>query len=487
MSEEIRNLEPAIVWNNFENLNAVPRPSKKEERVIAFMKLFGKELGLETIEDKVGNVIINKPATKGMENKLRVVLQAHLDMVHQKNADTEFDFNAQGIQSYIDGDWIKAKGTTLGADNGMGVAAMMALLQSNDIDHPELTALFTIDEETGMTGAFELDASLVKGDIMLNLDTEDDDELSVGCAGGVDTNVQMSYNEEIVPNDKIAYQLTVKGLKGGHSGVDIHLGRGNANKIMNDLMLDGDDLFGLRIVEINGGSLRNAIPRESSAIVVIDKEKIAYFEGELVKRFDAAINQFGDVEPALLIEWEQTDLPSKMMEIDAQNNIVEAIEHLPNGIHKMSPDYEGLVEASSNLARIIIKDGQFTSQSLQRSSVESSKKEIAQLIRQVFEKSGANVSNTGDYPGWVLDPSAPILKLMKELYENKFGESPAVKAMHAGLECGILSKYFPEMQIISFGPTIRNPHSPDEMVNIKSVAKFWDFLKETLRNIPEKK
>ena len=485
MSEEIRNLEPKAIWGNFENLNAIPRPSKKEERVIAFMKNFGEQLNLETKVDHVGNVVINKPATSGMEDKAKVVLQAHLDMVHQKNSDTDFDFDSQGIQSYIDGEWVKAKGTTLGADNGMGVAAMMTLLESTDVEHPALTALFTIDEETGMTGAFELDPSFLDGDIMLNLDTEDDDELSVGCAGGIDTNVSMKYTEEPTPDNTVAYELTVKGLKGGHSGVDIHLGRGNANKIMNSLMLNGE-LFGLRVAEVDGGSLRNAIPRESFSIVVIDIDKVADFEASLVRNADAAQSKFFDADSGLTIEWEQVDLPEKVMNLETQQKLIKAIERLPNGVHKMSPDYVGLVEASTNLARVIVKGGEFTSQSLQRSSVEESKKEISGQIKDVFESIGAEVSQGGDYPGWVLDPSAPILKLMKELYESKFNESPQVKAMHAGLECGILSKHFPEMQIISFGPTIKNPHSPDEMVNIKSVGKFWDFLKDTLKNIPSK-
>jgi dipeptidase D len=482
----IRQLEPVALWNHFADLNAVPRASKKEERVIEFMRRFGESLGLETAVDAVGNVVIKKPATPGMENRLTVVLQSHLDMVHQKNASTQFDFDTEGIRSYIDGEWVKAEGTTLGADNGIGVSAIMTLLKSKDIPHPALEALFTIDEETGMTGAKGLDETLLTGKILLNLDSEEDEELTIGCAGGIDTNTRMSYAEEAVAPGSAAFEIRVRGLKGGHSGLDIHLGRGNANKLMTRLLYKTTQPLGLRIASFDGGSLRNAIPREAVAVVVVPAAHTDAFTAEMRQRKDDIIREFHHIEPDLSIEWTETTLPAKVMNAGDQDQALNALYAVPNGVFRMSPDIPGLVETSSSLARVIVKDGLFTTQSLQRSSVESGKADVAAAVRAAFEAIGAEVENSGSYPGWAPNSESPILHTMVGLYEKLFGEKPSVAACHAGLECGIISEHYPGMDMISFGPTIRHPHSPDEKVHIASVGKFWDYLTAILKEIPVK-
>ena len=479
---EIKNLEPKAIWNNFIKLNNVPRPSKKEEKVIEFAKNFGENLGLPTFVDGVGNVIISKPATAGMENRKAVVLQSHLDMVCQKNADTEFDFDTQGIEMLIEDGWVTANGTTLGADNGMGVAAIMSLLESADIPHPALEALFTIDEETGMTGAFGLETGVLKGDILLNLDTEDDDEFSIGCAGGIDTNTTYSYKEVTPVAGSTAYAITVKGLKGGHSGMDIHLQRGNANKIMNRLMWMCQD-YGLQIAEINGGSLRNAIPRESFATITITDD--AYLS-EFENRAKEIKQELAVSDPGVEITIEKTEMPTKVMNADDVYKLTKCLRAVHNGVYRMSMTIEGLVETSSSLARVIVKEGVFSTQSLQRSSVETAKMDIAHTVGSAFGLMGCEVEHTGSYPGWEPNSNSEILELMKAKYEKLFNEKPKVMACHAGLECGILGERYPNWDMISFGPTIRNPHSPDEKVKIDTVAKFWTLLKDVLKDIPVK-
>jgi dipeptidase D len=477
----VRELEPKIVWNHFEDLNAIPRPSKKEERVIAFMKNFGENLGFPTYVDPCGNVIIKKPASKGMEDRQTVILQSHLDMVHQKNSDTVFDFDTQGIQTWIDGEWVKAKGTTLGADNGMGVAAIMSLLISTDIAHPAIEALFTIDEETGMTGAFELEKGILDGTILLNLDTEDDDEFSIGCAGGIDTNTILEYTE-VTPEAKMGFQIVVKGLKGGHSGMDIILERGNANKIMNRLLSVASDNCNLGLAKIDGGSLRNAIPRESLAEISVNP----CFEAKFETRKKEILEEFKTIEPDMEISIESIDVPVKVMDNETSMKVVAAVQSCFNGVFRMSPSIKGLVEASSSLARVKLNDGKFITQSLQRSSVDSSKEDVSKTVGNVFKLIGCNVEYDGSYPGWEPNANSPILTIMKGLYKEQFNEEPIVAACHAGLECGILGERYPGLDMISFGPTIKNPHSPDEKVNIASVQKFWGFLTEVLKNIPKK-
>ena len=485
MSQEIRQLEPKAVWNKFADLNAVPRPSKKEERVISFMKDFGKNLKLETIEDTVGNVIIRKPATSGMEDRKAIVMQSHLDMVHQKNSDTNFDFLTQGIEMIVDGDWVKAKGTTLGADNGLGVATIMAILESTDIPHPAIEALFTIDEETGMTGAMGLEGGLLNGAILLNLDTEEDDEIGVGCAGGIDVTATGTYIEEPTPETKIGYSIEVKGLQGGHSGMDIHKGFGNANKIMNRLLFDAFENFGLRISEIDGGSLRNAIPRESRAIVAIDKVQEESFKYEMGLQIETIQSELKTLEPDLVVILTKIDTPKVMMDLGVQEGLTRAIYAAWNGVYRMSPDIPELVETSNNIARVIIKGGDVKIGCLTRSSVESSKMDLAMMLRATFELIGCEVELSGDYPGWAPDMDSSILKVLRSLYEKLYNEKPHVAACHAGLECGILGTNYPDMEMISFGPNIKGAHSPDERAQISSVQKFWIFILEILKNIPK--
>ena len=479
----IRKLEPSAVWNNFCDLNAVPRPSKQEERVIEFIKSFGESLNLATRVDHAGNVIIQKPATAGKEQSPTIVMQSHLDMVHQKNADTEFDFNAQGIQMKVDGDWVRAKGTTLGADNGLGVAAIMSVLASTDIAHPPIEALFTIDEETGMTGAKELKAGELTGQILLNLDTEEDDELTIGCAGGVDINANGSYATEALPSSCQCYQITVRGLTGGHSGMEIHLGRGNANKIMNRLLHLAAENNQARIISIDGGGLRNAIPRESVAVVgVPDGGSLpdqAWFKTEV--QIIVAENVVTD--PNLEIVCEAVDQPATAIPESLQSSLIAALFGITSGIVRMSPSISDLVQTSNNLARVQVGEGQFSVACLARSSVNTERQQLARSIASILTTAGATVEIAGDYPGWEPKPDSEIVRLMQSLYEKMFDEQPQVSACHAGLECGLLGTHYPNMQMISFGPTIRGAHSPDERASITSTQKFWKYLVATLEKI----
>jgi dipeptidase D len=482
----IRSLEPQILWNHFADLNAVPRPSKKEERVRQFMVEFGNNLGLETIVDKIGNVISKKPATAGLENRKTVILQAHLDMVHQKNSDTTFDFDTQGIEMLVDGDWVKANGTTLGADNGIGVAAIMAVLSSNEIAHPAVEAFFTIDEETGMTGAMQMDGSLFHGEILLNIDTEDDDELSIGCAGGIDTNTSYKYSEVTVnPNSKTV-EISIRGLLGGHSGMDIDKGRGNANKWMARILWEISRNISIQLVSFDGGSLRNAIPREATSVIAISSSDVAKFHNLFDTQVATLKEEYKSIEPAINIQAKEMSAAEKAMSDEDFKKIINLLCSIHNGVFRMSPDIDGLVEASSSLARVIIKDGLFTTQSLQRSSVESTKSEVAMAISCAFENIGCEVVQGGEYPGWKPNPNSAILNVMEKLYKEMFNEEPKVKACHAGLECGILGKHLPGVDMISFGPNIRAAHSPDEKVQISSVQKFWEYYLETLKSIPTK-
>ena len=486
MNSDIRNLEPKVVWNHFADLNAVPRPSKKEERVIEFAVNFGKNLGLETFTDNVGNVIIRKPATAGMEDRKIVVIQGHLDMVHQKNADTDFDLNKEGIKMFVEGDWVKAKGTTLGADNGLGVAAIMAVLSSSEIAHPAIEALFTIDEETGMTGAMGLKGGVLKGDILLNLDTEEDNEIGMGCAGGVDVTATRKYQEENSPANTTAFSISVTGLNGGHSGMDIIKGLANANKIMNRILFDGFTNFGLRISEINGGSLRNAIPRESFSIVTIDTVSKDSFFTETKLLIHTIKQEFATLEPNLSVEINEVLTPEKVMDLGVQQSLTKAIYAALNGVYRMSPDVEGLVETSNNIARIIVKNGTIKIGCLTRSSSESNKLDLANSLRSVFELADFEVEFSGTYPGWQPNVNSEILAIVANLYEQLHGEKANVAACHAGLECGILGQNYPKMDMVSFGPNIKGAHSPDERAQISSTIKFWKFLIEILKKIPKK-
>ncbi|MEO8769865.1 MAG: aminoacyl-histidine dipeptidase [Ferruginibacter sp.] len=485
MNEQIRELFPQPLWNHFTDLNAVPRPSKKEERVIQFVKDFGEKLGLPTSVDEAGNVIIKKPASKGMEDKMTIVMQSHLDMVHQKNSDRDFDFDKQGIEMVVDGDWVKANGTTLGADNGIGVATIMSLLASDEIAHPAIEALFTIDEETGMTGALALKGGLLEGKILLNLDTEEDNELTIGCAGGIDVTASGTYEQQ-PPIFQNVFRITVKGLTGGHSGMDIYKGRGNANKLMNRILLMLSNEMPVNIASIDGGSLRNAIPRESVAMIVVADEninKLKEFIANYNKIFKAE-NHFTD--PNLVVSIEPAEKVSSVLNNEFQYKLLRCIYTCPNGIYRMSPGIEGLVQSSNNIARVLVKDGSYSIQCLTRSAVDSEKSDLAQAIASAFELTGATITNASGYPGWEPRPDAPIVQLMSGLYAEMFKAPANVDAVHAGLECGILGTNYPGMQMISFGPNIVGAHSPDEKVQVSSVQKFWQFLLETLKRIPTK-
>lgn len=487
MSDAVAALAPQLLWKNFADLNAVPRPSKKEERVIEFMRQFGERLGLPVRIDAVGNVFINKPATAGMEDRQTVVLQSHLDMVHQKNADTQFDFDKEGIRMVINGDWVEAEGTTLGADNGIGVAAIMGLLESTDIPHPPLEALFTIDEETGMTGAMGLQPGWLTGSILLNLDTEDDDELTIGCAGGIDVTAEGNYAEETLPPDYAYYELSLKGLTGGHSGMDIDKGRANANKQLGRVLLHLNKEVGARLVRFDGGSLRNAIPREAFATIAVPHDGLTDLSVRLGYWGQTLQQEYRNTDPFLafdhtpLLPEESLQAPSEAF----QRQLLAAITACPDGIYRMSSDMDDLVQTSNNLARVEVDGGQYRALCLTRSAVETEKGAQVDAIQAVFEFIGANVKTSGAYPGWTPDMNTAILGVMQQTYCELFDEEPHVYAGHGGLECGLLGKYYPEMEMISFGPNIRGAHSPDEKAQISSVQKFWRFLLKALERIPK--
>lgn len=475
-------IEPKEIWKNFALLNAVPRPSKKEERVIAFIKNFGENLNLDTTVDPAGNVIIKKPATPGMENRQPIVMQSHLDMVCQKNNDVDFDFDNQGIQMYVDGDWVRAKGTTLGADNGLGVATIMTILERNDIAHPELEALFTIDEETGMTGALALTADQLKGEILLNLDTEEDDEIDIGCAGGVDVTAKAEF--PTTESKENLLEIEIKGLQGGHSGMDIHKGFGNSNKILARFLFLALD-YKLQLISIDGGSLRNAIPREANAVFFVENKSNFINAAEELK--SEILEEFASIEKDLKITISDSQSSEKAISVDDSKKITFALTTAHNGVYRMSPDVEDLVEASNNVARVELKDGKIKILNLTRSSVESSKQQVANQLKATFESNGIYTEFSGSYPGWKPKPEAEIIKVMTDLYEKNFKEKPQAVACHAGLECGIIGANYPKMEMVSFGPTIKGAHSPEERASISSLQKFWKFTQDILKNIPEKK
>lgn len=482
----IQNLEPKPLWNFFHDITQIPHPSKKENKIREYVVAFGKKHNLETIVDKVGNVIIRKPATIGMENRKGVIFQGHLDMVPQKNSDKKHDFEKDPIETVIDGEWVRANGTTLGSDNGIGVAATLSVLASKDIPHGPVEALFTIDEETGMTGVFGLEKGMLKGDILMNLDSEDEGELYVGCAGGIDVSAVKNYAEESSPKGMAAFRISAKGLKGGHSGVDIALGRANSNKLMFRFLMQAESDFGIRLAEASGGDLRNAIPRESNSVVLVPEIKASEFE-TFVKGYDKMYRaEFAETEPDMHFTAEKIPVPSKVMNQGDQYRIIRAVFVCPNGVIRMSQAMKGLVETSNNLAIVKCKEGKFEVFNLTRSSVDSAKEANAWKIAAVFQLINADVKVEGGYPGWKPNINSPILKTMSAVYNEMYGKIPEIKAIHAGLECGILGGVYPNLDMISFGPTIRYPHSPDEKVNIASVVKFYDFLCGTLKKVPVK-
>lgn len=483
MNQKITDLEPKAVWKIFYELTRIPRPSKKEGRVVQFVREFGERLKLKTHVDKVGNVIIKKPATPGLENLKGVILQSHLDMVPQKNSDTVHDFEKDPIEAYVDGDWVKAKGTTLGSDNGIGVAAILAILESDTLQHGPLEALFTVDEETGMTGAFNLQPGMLDGKILLNLDSEDEGELYIGCAGGMNTTGKIIFSVEPVPTGVKAFKLSLTGLKGGHSGLDIHLGRGNSNKLLNRFMYDAWKRYKMRLAIIDGGNLRNAIPRESFAIVTVPTNHEKDFIKSVREYQDIFKQEIGSIESNLKFIAGSAEMPDFIIDQVTMEKLLKAVYGIPNGVIRMSTDMSGIIETSTNLA--IIKSGDQTIEilCLLRSSVDSAKEDLGKAIQSVLELAGAEVVHDGSYPGWKPDLDSPVLETMKTVYHSMFGKTPEVKIIHAGLECGIIGDVYKGLDMISFGPTIRFPHSPGEQVHIGSVGKFWDFLVETLKSI----
>ncbi len=483
---EIKNLNPKQVWSIFGEICKVPRPSKKEEKIIAYLLNWAKENNISAKQDEIGNIVMSKPATQGMENRKSIIMQSHIDMVCEKNSDTEHNFDTDPIQAYIDGEWVKAKGTTLGADDGIGMAAQMAVLVSNDIKHGPIEALFTVDEETGLTGAFALEPGFFESNILLNLDSEDEGEMFIGCAGGIDTVATFYYHLDKTPENTIAYKLNVKGLKGGHSGDEIHKGYGNANKIMNRVLWYSEHEYDLKINNFDGGNLRNAIAREAEAIIVVPKTNKEAFESYYSKIFTDIKAEYSVTEPDLNMTIESADVPNTVIDAKTQHNLLNAIYACPHGVIAMSTKMEGMVETSTNLASVKFKDEKsIVISTSQRSDNNSSKRDIANMVESVFNLAKADVVHSDGYPGWAPNPKSEILDVTVDSYKRLFGKTPIVRSIHAGLECGLFLEKYPTLDMISFGPTLRAVHSPDERINIETVDKFWKHLIDVIENIPQ--
>ena len=479
-------LTPQNVWKNFYSLTQIPRPSGHTEKVSDFLVQFGKNLGLESFTDEAGNVVIRKPATPGMEQCKGVILQAHMDMVPQKNNDTVHDFETDPIEAYVDGDWVRAKGTTLGADDGLGVALIMSVLEANNLNHGPIEALITRDEETGMYGAFGLKPDTLKGEILLNLDSEEEGELYIGCAGGIDVTATMEYKEAPVDPAYEALKVTLKGLRGGHSGLEINEGRANANKLLVRFLRKAVECHSAQLVSWEGGNMRNAIPREAHAVIVFPSRCKAGLL-ELAKNCEKTFaEEYATIESGLSLTAEPAELPSARVPEEIQDNLIDAIYACQNGVTRMIPTVPDTVETSSNLAIITIGNGKAEFKILARSSCDSMKENLATALQSCFSMAGMKVAFSGSYSGWQPNVDSPILKAMCQSYEQQFGVEPKVKVIHAGLECGIIGAIMPGLDMISFGPTLRSPHSPDERAYIPSVQKFYDFLVSTLANTPKK-
>ena len=485
MDKNLAALKPALVWKHFAEIVRIPRPSHHEEKIRKYILDFARAQGLECKEDSAHNVYVSKPASKGMENRKGVILQAHLDMVPQKNNDKQFDFTKDPIDAYVDGDWVTADGTTLGADNGIGAAAILAVLEDKTLKHGPLEALFTATEETGMDGAFGLKKGLLKGDILLNLDSEEEGELYVGCAGGLDANIAFKYKAEPTPaRNYTAAKISVKGLKGGHSGIQIICQRANANKVLFRFLNAAP--CDVLLASVDGGGLRNGIPREAEAVVLVRTKEYDGFVKAL-KAYEKVVKaEYAGIEDAVSVKVKEVEKPAEMLPKEVSANLIRAVVACPDGVQRMSMAMPGLVQTSTNLARVVSDGKTVKLQCLLRSSVGTEKEALGEAIAAVFALAGAKTELTGSYDGWNPDMESPILKAMTASYEALYGKKPAVTAIHAGLECGIIGSKYPKMDMISFGPTICYPHSPDEKVEIASVGKFYDFLVDTLRNIPEK-
>lgn len=481
----MKNLQPKSLWENFYSLTQIPRPSGKKEEISAFLANYGRSLGLETIVDEIGNVIIRKPASAGYENHPGVILQGHMDMVPQKNSDKVFDFEKDPIEAYVEdnGEWVTANGTTLGADNGIGVATAMAILADKNVVHPPLEAFFTVDEETGMYGAFALKGGLLQGKTLLNLDSESEGELYMGCAGGVDTTARFDYEPVETEEGDVALRVSIKGCKGGHSGCDINLQRANAIKLLFRFLKDAVANYEARLAYVEGGSLRNAIPREASAVITIPADGLDEMKQLVADYEDLFIREFDGVEDNISFTAEDVECPKTELPEDTQDFLIHAITLCPHGVYRMIPEMPDIVETSNNLAMIGMENNRITVMCLTRSSVESRKEELRQIIQSAFALAGAETEFTGSYPGWKPNLHSHILEVMKDVYQKEFGTTPRIITIHAGLECGIIGRNYPGMDMISFGPTIEHPHSPDERVNIATVQKFYHFLLATLKQL----
>lgn len=481
----MKNLQPKSLWENFYSLTQIPRPSGKKEEISAFLANYGRSLGLETIVDEIGNVIIRKPASAGYENHPGVILQGHMDMVPQKNSDKVFDFEKDPIEAYVEdnGEWVTANGTTLGADNGIGVATAMAILADKNVVHPPLEAFFTVDEETGMYGAFALKGGLLQGKTLLNLDSESEGELYMGCAGGVDTTARFDFEPVETEEGDVALRVSIKGCKGGHSGCDINLQRANAIKLLFRFLKDAVANYEARLAYVEGGSLRNAIPREASAIITIPADGLDEMKQLVADYEDLFIREFDGVEDNISFTAEDVECPKTELPEDTQDFLIHAITLCPHGVYRMIPEMPDIVETSNNLAMIGMENNRITVMCLTRSSVESRKEELRQIIQSAFALAGAETEFTGSYPGWKPNLHSHILEVMKDVYQKEFGNTPRIITIHAGLECGIIGRNYPGMDMISFGPTIEHPHSPDERVNIATVQKFYHFLLATLKEL----
>ena len=479
----MKTLQPIALWNYFHEINQIPRPSKKEERIIAYLKAFGEKNNLSTKTDTVGNVLICKPATKGYESRKTIILQAHIDMVCEKNSDVDFNFETDAIQTYIDGDWVKAKGTTLGADNGIGMSMMLAVLASDSIKHPALECLFTVDEETGLSGAFALEPNFLSGEVLINLDSEDDGEIFVGCAGGIDTTAVLPYKSDETPENYFAFSVSVKGLKGGHSGDDIDKGLGNANKILNRFLWMLNKQMDLRLHSFDGGNLRNAIAREAVALACVpysEKENIRILFNMFVTDIE---NEKSGIETKMRLDLESEPLPATVVDKKTSDALLNALYACPHGVIAMSADMPDLVETSTNLASVKMPDSQtILITTSQRSSVESSKYDIANQIESVFALSGAVVTHGDGYPGWKPNLNSEILNVAKESYVKLFKSEPKIRAIHAGLECGLFLEKYPFLDMISIGPQMYGVHSPDERLSISSTQNCWKWLVDILTN-----
>lgn len=485
MERVLGNFEPKRLWELFEDICQVPRPSKKEEKILAFLKDFAERHELEYKQDKVGNLIIKKGATKGYEDRAVIVLQSHVDMVCEKNEGVVHDFDHDPIKPQVVNGWVKAKGTTLGADNGIGIAAQLAILESDDIVHGPIECLFTVDEETGLTGAFNLEKGFVEGRILLNLDSEDDGQLFIGCAGGVDTLVTLPFERVNPEADHLAFTLKVTGLKGGHSGDDIHKGRGNAIKILNRVLWNSEKMYELRLAEIRGGNLHNAIAREAFATFTVPRRHEKAIKELCLELGNEIKNAVKANEPDLRIEIRSSVMPDTLIDYDTQHKLLNALYACPHGVITMSPNIPNLVETSTNLASVKMAANDLIVVTSQRSSLETGKRDIADMIASVFHLAGAKIKHGDGYPGWEPDMESEILAITKKAWETLFNEEPKVLAIHAGLECGIIGEKYPGMDMISYGPTMRGAHSPDEAIEIHTVKKFWDLTLEVLRNAPK--